>query len=289
VDHVSHRVLVLLRRVAVAAIVAVLFWTIVLMIFEEKFIYFPHRYPRGLYEDARSVPHLRDCWMTAEDGVKIHGWFAPADSALATVVISHGNGGNISYCLPIMRELQRRRLNVLMYDYRGYGRSEGSPDEEGIYRDGRAAFDYALKLPEVDPRRVILWGASLGGAVAIDVATQRPAAALILESTFSSAKDVARSVYPFLPARFFLRTKFNSVEKIRSIKIPLLFIHGSHDSIIPIRLGRRLFSAAQEPKEFYEIPGANHNDTFFVGGAAYFDRIIHFVLTALPPPKRSAS
>ena len=288
-DRIRHRVLVLLRQVAIAGLVAILFWTVLLMIFEEKFIYFPQKYPRGIYEDARYVPHLRDCWLTTEDGVKIHGWFAPADSAIATVVISHGNAGNISHRIPIMRELQRRKLNVLMYDYRGYGRSEGSPDEAGIYRDGRAAFDYALKLPEVDPRRVILWGTSLGGAVAVDVATQRPAAALILESTFSSAKDVARTAYPFLPARFFLRTKFKSIEKIRNVRIPLLFIHGSHDSIIPIELGRRLFRAAQDPKEFYEIPGADHDDTFFVGGAAYLDWIIHFVRTALPTHTQPAS
>lgn len=288
-DRVSHRVLVLLRQVAIAGVVAILFWTTLLMIFEEKFIYFPEKYPRGVYEDARFVPHLRDCWITTEDGVKIHGWFAPADSAIATLVISHGNAGNISHRIPIIRELQRRNLNVLMYDYRGYGRSEGSPDEEGIYRDGRAAFDHALKLPGVDPRRIILWGTSLGGAVAVDVATQRPAAGLILESTFSSAKDVARTAYPFLPARFFLRTKFDSIEKIRRIRIPLLFMHGSRDSIIPIALGRRLYGAAQDPKEFYEIPGADHNDPFFVGGAEYLDRIIHFVRTALPVPKQSAS
>ena len=286
---VRHRLLVLLRQVAIAGIVAILFWTVLLMILEEKFIYFPEKYPRGIYEDARSVPHLRDCWMTAEDGVKIHGWLAPADSAIATVVISHGNGGNISYLLPVMRELQRRGLSVLMYDYRGYGRSEGSPDEEGIYRDGRAAFDYAVKLPEVEAERIILWGTSLGGAVAVDVATQRPAAALILESTFSSAKDVARTAYPFLPARFFLRTKFNSVEKIQKIRIPLLFMHGTHDSIIPIELGRRLFRVAHNPKEFYEIPAADHNDTFSVGGAEYFETVIRFARTALPNRKQLPS
>jgi fermentation-respiration switch protein FrsA (DUF1100 family) len=281
VGRIRRSVFVFFRRAVVAVLVAILFWTAVLMIFEEKFIFFPQKYPRGMYEDARLIPHLRDCWITTEDGVKIHGWFAPADSAIATLVISHGNGGNISYLLPLMRELQRHNLNVLMYDYRGYGRSEGSPDEEGVYRDGRAAFDYALKLPEVDPRRIVLWGSSLGGAVAVDVATQRPAAALILESTFSSAKDVARTVYPFLPARFFLRTKLNSIEKIQKVGIPLLFIHGTNDWIIPIGLGRRLFGAAHDPKEFYEIPGAGHNDTFFVGGTEYLNRITWFVRASL--------
>jgi fermentation-respiration switch protein FrsA (DUF1100 family) len=270
--------------IAIAGLVAILFWTVALMIFEEKFIYFPHKYPRGMYEDTRFIPGLKDCWITTEDGVKIHGWFVPADSALATLIMSHGNAGNISHRIPIIRELQRRKFNVLMFDYRGYGRSEGSPDEEGIYKDGRAVFDYALKLPEVDPRRVILWGTSLGGAVAVDVALHRRAAGLILESTFSSAGDVARMIYPFLPVHFVLRSQFNSAEKIQNITIPVLVMHGNRDSIIPIALGRKLYRAANDPKEFYEITGADHNDTFFTGGNAYYDKVTLFARTVLPLP-----
>jgi fermentation-respiration switch protein FrsA (DUF1100 family) len=270
--------------IAIAGLVAILFWTVALMIFEEKFIYFPHKYPRGMYEDARFIPGLKDCWITTEDGVKIHGWFVPADSALATLIMSHGNAGNISHRIPIIRELQRRQFNVLMYDYRGYGRSDGSPDEEGIYKDGRAVFDYALKLPEVDPRRVVLWGTSLGGAVAVDVALHRRTAGLILESTFSSAKDVARAVYPFLPVHFVLRSQFNSAEKIQNITVPVLVMHGNRDSIIPIALGRKLFRAANDPKEFYEITGADHNDTFFAGGTAYYDKVTLFSRTVLSLP-----
>jgi fermentation-respiration switch protein FrsA (DUF1100 family) len=272
-----RRSLIFLRRIAIALLVAIVFWTALLMIFEESFIYFPHKYPQGIYGDARFIPHLQDCWITTEDSVKIHGWFAPADSAIATLVISHGNAGNISYRIPIIRELQRRRFNVLMYDYRGYGRSEGSPDEEGTYRDGRAAFDYALSLPQVNPGSIVLWGTSLGGAVAIDVATQRQAAGLILESTFSSAGDVARTLYPFLPVHLLLRTEFNSIQKIQGINVPLLMMHGAKDSIIPIELGRRLFAAANDPKQFYEIPNADHNDTFLVGGDRYYETVTRFV------------
>jgi hypothetical protein len=269
----------LLRSLLIAAASALLIWTIVLMIFEEKFIYFPQKYPQGAYEQAHSIPGLRDCWMTTEDGVKIHAWFAPAESAKATFVVSHGNAGNISHRSLLLRSLQRHGFNVLMYDYRGYGRSEGTPTEEGIYKDGRAAYDYAVSLPEVNPERVILWGTSLGGAVAIDVATHRRAAGLILESTFTSAKDVAGIVYPFLPVQFFMHTKFNSIEKIKTLTIPTLVIHGAHDSIVPIALGRKLFHAANEPKDFYEMPNADHNDTFFIGGEVYFSRIVRFVAT----------
>ena len=271
-----------LRALLIAAIAAILFWTIALMIFENHFIYFPQKYPRGPYEQARSIPNLQDCWITTSDGVKIHGWYAPAESAKATLVIAHGNAGNISHRYLLLRPLQRHGYNVLMYDYRGYGRSEGSPSEDGIYQDGRAALDYALALPGADSSHTFLWGTSLGGAVAVDVATQRAVAGVILESTFTSAKDVASALYPFLPVRYFLRTKLNSIGKIKALHVPVLFMHGSHDTIIPIRFGRKLFQEANEPKEFYEIPGADHNDTFFVGGEEYFNRIDRFVTSALP-------
>lgn len=279
----NHR-LKWLRMLAIAVAAAFIFWTVALMVFEDKFIYFPDKYPKGAYDQASSIPNLRDCWTTAEDGVKIHGWFAPAESAKATLVISHGNAGNLSHRYLLMRSLLRHKFNVLMYDYRGYGRSEGTPDEEGIYKDGRAFFDYASTLREVDPKKIILWGTSLGGAAATDVATKRPAAGLILESTFTSGKDVARIFYPFLPVGTFMRSNFNTIEKIKTVHLPLLIMHGNLDEILPFGLGRQLFAAANDPKEFYEIIGARHNDTFFVGGEEYFERIDRFVSALQPPP-----
>lgn len=266
------------RQILIAAIAAILFWMLLLMLFEERFIFFPSSYPDGYYEEARSLPFLEDCWFMTEDGVKLHGWFARRDSAIATLVISHGNAGNLSHRLPIIKTFRDLGFNVFMYDYRGYGRSEGSPTEEGVYRDGRAAFDYVIRRSDVDSTNVILFGTSLGGAVAVDVALDRPAAGMILESTFSSARDVARVAYPFLPAQFLLRSKFDSAEKIRSIRIPLLFLHGDQDSIIPISLGRKLFEAANEPKTFHVVSGADHNDIFWVGGRAYLEQIRNFAL-----------
>jgi hypothetical protein len=264
------------RRVLIAFIAAILIWTLIVMILEDAFIYFPTRYPDGIYEDARFIPGLKDCWIITDDNVKIHGWFAPSDSAIATLVISHGNAGNISHRIDLIRRLQTTGFNVLMYDYRGYGRSEGSPSEEGLYSDGRAAFDHALKLPGVRPDRVILWGTSLGGPVAVDVAVNRRPAGVILESTFSSAKDVARSAYPFLPVAYVLRSKYDAIDKIGRIGVPLFQMHGDRDGIIPFKLGKRLFEAANEPKEFYVIEGADHNDTYFVGGQEYLDKVKAF-------------
>jgi fermentation-respiration switch protein FrsA (DUF1100 family) len=265
------------RQSIIAVAVAILLWTILAMVFEKHFIFFPDKYPSGRYDESTRIPNLVDCWMVTEDRNKLHGWFAPSDNAIATLVIAHGNAGNISHRIEIMYTLQKNGFNVLMFDYRGYGRSEGSPSEEGIYADGRAAFEYAKNLPHVDPQKIVLWGTSLGGAVAVDVAMHKPVAGLILESTFTSAKDFAAIHYPFLPVRFLLRTELNSIGKIAKIHVPLLVIHGAMDRIVPIQLGRELFAAANEPKEFYEITNANHNDTFFIGGSAYVHQVREFV------------
>lgn len=272
----KHYIIRFVRRVVVAAAVTILIWTGLLMIFEEHLIFFPSAYPSGYYDEAGRVPDLEECWFTTEDSVKLHGWFARAQNPIAVLVMAHGNAGNISHRLPIIMALRDAGFHVFMFDYRGYGRSEGSPNEEGVYRDGRAAFDFVAQRNDVYPAPIILLGTSLGGAVAVDVALHRPAAGLILESTFSSAKDVARVAYPFLPVQFVLRTQFASIEKIRVIHIPSLFLHGDHDSIIPMSLGRKLFEAANEPKTFYEVPGADHNDIFTVGGRSYLETIKDF-------------
>jgi fermentation-respiration switch protein FrsA (DUF1100 family) len=265
-----------LKRVLIAAVAAIAFWTILLMLFEEKFIFFPSTYPDGYYDEAANVPNLEDCWFTAEDGVKLHAWYTKADSPIATLFMAHGNAGNLSHRFPIIKALRDSGFNVLMFDYRGYGRSEGSPTENGVYADARAAFDYLLTRTDIDSSSIIIFGTSLGGAIAVDLATHRPAAGLILESTFSSAKDVARVAYPFLPAQFILRSEFDSESKIRSIRIPTLFLHGDQDGVIPISLGKKLYAAANEPKTFHTIIGADHNDVFWVGGEDYLAVIRSF-------------
>ncbi len=271
-----------IRQAAIAALIAIVLWSVLTMIFEKQFIFFPDKYPSGPYAESARVHGLIDCWPVTEDGVKLHGWFLPADSAIATVVLAHGNAGNISHRLGFLETLRLSGFNVFMFDYRGYGKSEGSPSEEGIYRDGVAALDYAQALPGVHPRRIIFWGTSLGGAVAVEVATRRSVTALILESTITSAKDFAAIHYPFLLSRFLLQTKLNSIDKIARVHVPVLMIHGRRDRIVPFELGRELFSAANEPKEFYEIPRADHNDTYFIAGAAYFQRVRAFILNNLP-------
>ena len=254
------------------------------MMFEEQFIFFPAVYPDGNYGlIPRSLP-VEDHWFTTADGVRLHGWLVRADSSSPVLLFSHGNAGNISHRIDLIRQLHRIGCTVFIYDYRGYGRSEGSPTEEGVYGDGLAAFDHLVSLEGIDPRRLVLYGRSLGGAVSVEVATHRNPAVIILESTFSSARDMAGHLYSFLPARFFLRSRFDSESKIRSIARPLLFLHGSADSIVPIALGRKLFDAANPPKEFFVIPGASHNDTHVIGGERYFQKLREFLDRNIPGP-----
>ena len=250
-----------------------------LLLFETRFIYFPSRVheatPAGLglpCEEAR---------LTAEDGVRLHGWFLPVRGARWTVLLSHGNAGNISHRLDRTLFLQTRLgASVLLYDYRGYGSSEGSPDEPGTYRDARAAYRYLVEQKQVPPARLVLFGESLGSAVSLDLALAHPAAALILEAPFTSVPDMARKTI-FFPLAPFVRTRYDNLEKVGRLRIPLLVLQGDHDEVVPLAQGRRLFEAAPGPKRFFAIPGAGHNDTFVVGGDAYWQAIADF-LAGLP-------
>ncbi|MBA4394366.1 MAG: hypothetical protein C0407_12515 [Desulfobacca sp.] len=169
--------------------------------------------------------------------------------------------------------LMAKGINVFIFDYRGYGKSEGTLSEQGFYTDALAAWDCLLQEGPASPSRVVLFGRSLGCAMAVDLALQVPAAGLILESGFPHLGTMARYHYPFVISEKFLSSRYDALSKIARLKIPVLVVHGAKDSIVPIALGRRLFQAAPEPKAFYEIPGADHNDTYLIGGEAYFRMI----------------
>jgi len=269
-----------LRSIVIATLVALLFWTVIIMMFEERFIFFPAVYPEGSYATEQRVLDPEEHTFNTPDGVTLHAWFLRAEPAVGTILFFHGNAGNLSQRGEILRRLRSAGFNVFIPDYRGYGKSEGSPSEAGVYVDGLAAIEYLSSLSGVDSSRILYYGSSLGGAVAIDVATHRQPAGLILVSTFSSARDVAREAYPFLPIYFLLHSRFDSESKIRTLHCPILAFHGSDDTIIPIDLGRRLFEAAPQPKEFHEVQGADHNNLFLVSGRDFLDRIRAFAETA---------
>jgi fermentation-respiration switch protein FrsA (DUF1100 family) len=259
--------------IAAVCIIASLYY------FANRAVYYPLKYPIGDW-DAQKLVGASDVWMEASDGVKIHGWWVErAGSPLVTLFL-HGNAGNITHRAPRIQEIVAAGSSVLMLDYRGYGKSSGRPSEQGLYRDSEAGF-ICLLGKGYRAEQIILHGESLGTAVAIDLASRRPCAALILEAPFTSASDVAATVVPVLGP--LLVRSFNSLPKIRWIRVPKFFVQGDRDEVIPLRLGQQLFAAAQEPKTFWVIPGARHNDILETAGAEYRRRLKAFYETLINP------
>ena len=206
------------------------------------------------------------------------GWFlsAPGESPAAVLLWAHGNAGNIIHRLEPLAQLHRHGLSVFLFDYRGYGRSEGIPSEEGLYLDMVAAYDHLLNERKIPTARIIAYGTSLGAAVAGELARQRPVAGLILEASFPSVEAVARSAFRGLPAHLFVQARYELARRLRDVHVPVLVLHGERDGMIPFKLGRAVFDAANEPKEFVTIPGADHNDLHVVGGEAYYQVLLDF-------------
>ena len=252
------------------AALALLAWVALvglLMLQERRLIYFPSRVLAATPADFGL--RAEELSITASDGVALHGWWigGPGDRVL---IWYHGNAGNIGDRLHNARWfVDQLGVAVVLVDYRGYGRSEGTPDEAGVYRDGLAIYD-AVAARDVPARDVVLFGRSLGGAVAIEVALQRAAGAVALESPFRSVPALARQHYWFVPS-VAIRTQMDNESKIGRVDVPTLVLHGDRDAIVPAAHGRRLFELAGRPAQFHLIEGAGHNDTYFVGGVPYRD------------------
>jgi uncharacterized protein len=219
----------------------------------ERLVFFPDPFV------GDPPPGVEERWICAADGVRLHAWHATHPQAHTSVVWSHGNGGNIADRASVIVALAARGLDVLAYDYRGYGKSDGWPSEAGVYQDAEAAFD-AERDRLGDTARVVCFGESLGGAVSIHLATRRPCAAVAVVSTFTSLRDVARRHYGFLAA--LAGDRFDSVSRVGTLRVPFFAAHGDRDEVVPYELGERLFAAAPSPKRFLRIPGARHNDVF---------------------------
>lgn len=271
----------IVRPFIIPILIGIFLGHLLIMIFEEQMIYFPFKYPEGYWKPEELGLNVEDCYFTTSDTIRLHGWFIAMKNPRPTLLWCHGNAGNITHRIDLAKKLLALNMNIFIFDYRGYGRSEGEPSEDGLYRDVVAAYDYLLTRSDVDSQHIILFGQSLGSAVAVDVATKRSCAALILEAPFTSASDVARSLMPWLPIHWVIKSKFDSISKIKTIRTPVLIIHGTNDDTIPFELGKKLFITANEPKWFYEIPGASHNDTYIIGGKEYFQRIDEFLTNAL--------
>ncbi len=245
---------------------------------DSVFVYHPAPWQEHDWARLTGLP-LEDVWFKSSDGLKLFGWYVPPYNIVNPPVLlwCHGNAGNIIHRLQNLIWLHRLGFAVFLFDYRGYGRSEGSPCEEGLYRDALAAYAYLVDKRGFRPGRLVLFGRSLGGAVAGTVASQRQAAGLILESAFPSVEAVTRAHYGSLPVHWLLSAEYDLAKRLPSVRMPTLVIHGGRDEIIPTRLGREVYEAARDPKSFYLVPGANHNNVPFVGGRAYLQQLRQFV------------
>ena len=241
---------------------------------ENFFVFFPDS-SFDLTPDALHLTY-KDVFFSTEDGRRLHGWFFPQDGDSPVILFCHGNAGNISHRLHNVRLLLEKGLQVFIFDYRGYGKSSGRPSEKGIYMDGLAAYDYLVEMEYFTPDKIILFGRSLGATVAIEIAVRKDVKGIIIESGFTSTKGMAKTMFLFNPFSHFLPANYNNLEKIVRISVPKLIIHGDEDHIVPFAMGEKLFAASKEPKYFYALRGAGHNDTYVVGGEEYFRKIAMF-------------
>lgn len=243
-----------------------------LFLFQERLVYFPTR--TWIATPGEFGLPYEEVWLETADRVKLSGWWIPFGQAQdvisprGVVLFLHGNGGNISHRLDLLELLHRLGLSTLIIDYRGYGQSEGSPGEQGTYLDAEAAWRYLVEERRIPPNQIIVFGESLGGAVAAWLAQKHTPGGLILVSTFMSVPDMGAQVYPFLPVRLLARVHYDTLARLPEIRCPVLIIHSPDDEVVPYRHGQQLFLAANAPKEFLEIRGG-HNDGVMRSAAQY--------------------
>jgi len=214
--------------------------------------------------------------LTTKDNINLSAWYVPAKNERGVLLFCHGNAGNISHRLDSIRIFHDLGLSVLIFDYRGYGKSKGSPTEEGTYLDAESAWDYLVNVKGAHSEKIILFGRSLGSAVAAELALRRKAAGIIIESGFKSIPELGAKFFPYLPVRLISRFRYATIDKVDKINMPKLFIHSPQDEMIPYEHGNALFKKAAESKEFLQITGG-HNDGFLTSGKVYTDGLDRFI------------
>ncbi len=269
----------LLYRLVRIVVLVYLGAAIMLLFFQSRLMYQPSKELERT--PGESGMEFKDVFLTTSDGLKLHGWYVPAPKRKGVFLFFHGNAGNISHRVESVYIFNRLGYDVFIIDYRGYGRSEGKPTEDGTYRDAGAAWRYLTEQRGIPPREIVIFGRSLGGAVAVELAARCEPAAVIVESSFTSAPDLAASTFPFFPVRWLCRFRYDSLEKIASLRCPLLVIHSPDDDLIPFENGQKLFDAASEPKQFLTIEGG-HNEGFLVSSDVYFRGMEEFLDKYVP-------
>jgi hypothetical protein len=238
-----------------------------------KFLY----HPTILGRAAPLPPYVKgaeEIWLETAEGTRIHGLYWPAPAGRPTILFFHGNAQSVFEWALVASDLEALECGLLLIDYPGYGKSEGSPHEQGLYDSGRGALDWLDRQAGVASERVVVFGKSLGGGVATEVVQGREVLGVVLESTFRSFLHVARRLIPILPVEAMLNDeRYESIERIGRIRAPVLIVHGTRDELIPLAEGLALFDAAPQPKELYQVEGAGHNDVSWVAGAEYGARL----------------
>lgn len=260
--------------ISILTVIAAIYLGLILLlyIFQPRMVFFPsgeHAWrPEEVGLEYESVQ------LTASDGVQLDAWYLPAPDAEYTVLFCHGNAGNISHRLDTLRVFQDCGLSCLIFDYRGYGRSQGSPSEKGLYLDARAGWDWLTRDRQIPPDKIILFGRSLGGSVAAQMAADLarrqspPPAGIVLESTFTSVVDMGKHYYPWLPIRWFARFHFNTLSALKDVQSPVLVLHSPDDDIVPYKFGQKIYENAPQPKSFVQLAGS-HNEGFAQDLQAY--------------------
>jgi hypothetical protein len=249
---------ILIGLVAYAAVVGLLY------VLQRQLMYLPDTGRPDLVK--AELPGLSEVQIATRDGLQLLSWYRPAPAGGKTIAYFHGNGGHIGYRAARARIFAEAGYGVFLLSYRGYGSNAGKPTEEGLYADARAALDF-LVAQGIPPERTILYGESLGTAVAVRMAVERKVAAVILEAPFTSAASLAQHHYPFVPAKWLLQDRFDSSARIAEVRAPILVLHGTEDRVTPSRFGETLFAAAREPKELHLLSGAGHVEAFRVGAS----------------------
>jgi fermentation-respiration switch protein FrsA (DUF1100 family) len=243
---------------------------------ERYFIYAPRK--SLITTPAEHGFEFESVKFRADDGTLLHGWFVPKPNARATVLLCHGNAGNVSYQIDQIRLFQNLQMSVFTFDYRGYGQSEGKPCEDGLYRDGKAAWQVLTETKGLLPERIVIFGHSLGGSVAAWLGKEVKAGALILQATFTTMRQIAKCIYPYFPLRKIMRSRYDNLSNIAQANAPVLIVHSTDDEIIPFEHGKRLFEAAKEPKEFLQVcyghDEAMRSPNYFAGLKAFLDKYL---------------
>jgi fermentation-respiration switch protein FrsA (DUF1100 family) len=261
------------------AILLYIGFSLMLYLLQDRLVFLPHMPGRALDATPETIGlTYEDAWIDTEDGERLHGWFVPSPEARGTLLFFHGNAGNISHRLESIMIFNRLGLNVLIVDYRGYGQSSGDPGEQGTYRDARASWDYLVSERRTPAEEIVIFGRSLGGAVAAWLASRDEVnpAGVIIESCFSSGLDMGKRLYPVLPARLITRIRYPVKEYVTQINSPLLVAHSRDDEIIPFDMGQTIYDSANPPKQFLELRG-DHNAGFWTSRDRYVPALYDFM------------